>query len=284
MLEEHNIEVVIVNTPHYLHYPIVIDALDSGKHVLVDKPLAINLKEADKMIRKAEKKKLKLGVIFQSRFNPVFKKLKSATIAGKLGNLVLGDAVVKWNRTKDYYKKSIWRGCWATEGGGALINQAIHTIDLLLWIMGSPKYLWGQFDTFSHKIDVEDLAVAAIRFKNGALGIIEGSTAIYPGLPTKLAIHGTKGTVIVEGGSVKRWSILGEVEKTKEIIRKDNKSWSSPELLPAANHGFLISDFTRSVLEDSKPYVDGIEGRKSLELVEALYKSGKSQKRIDFPL
>jgi len=284
MLEKAPIDAVIVSTPHYLHYPMAMDAIKMGKHTLVDKPMAINLKEADEMINEAKKRNVKLGVTLQSRFDPTFRKVKDAVEEGKFGRLILGEATVKWFRTQEYYDNSPWRGRWATEGGGALINQAIHTIDLLLWIMGPPKYLWAQIDTVAHKIEVEDIAVAAIRFENNALGIVQGSTATYPGLPTRLEIHGTKGTATIEGEILKRWSVLGEEEVIAEKAKEGLKSWASPELVPATNHAALIRDFAEAILNDKEPFVNGVEGRRSLELIMAIYESSRSRSVIDFPL
>ena len=284
MLQEAGIDAVIINAPHYLHYPMAIDAIKAGRHTLVDKPMAVNLKQANAMIEAAQRKDVKLGIILQSRFDPVFRKVRAAAEEGKFGRLILGGAIVKWYRTQDYYEKSSWRGCWATEGGGALINQAIHTIDLLLWIMGPPETLWAQTDTFSHKIEVEDLAAAAIRFKNGALGVVQASTAIYPGLPTRLEIHGTKGTAIVEGETLKRWSVLGEEEELAQEQKAGLKSWSRPELAPATNHASVIRDFAQAILDDREPYIDGREGRRSLELVRGIYRSSGTQRPVRFPL
>ncbi|MBS7657349.1 Gfo/Idh/MocA family oxidoreductase, partial [Candidatus Bathyarchaeota archaeon] len=254
-----------------------------GKNVLVDKPIAINLKEADTMIEAAKRRGVKLGVILQSRFDPIYRRIKKAAEQGIFGRLILGDAIVKWYRTQEYYEKNPWRGCWATEGGGALINQAIHTVDLLVWIMGSPKCLWAQMDTVAHKIDVEDLAIASIRFSNNALGVVQGSTAIYPGFPTRLEIHGTAGTAVVEGEMLKKWVIVGQEEESTEQVKEGLQSWSRPELMPAVNHASLIMDFAQAILEDRSPYVDGEEGRKSLELVKAIYKSSLTNSRVDFP-
>jgi len=198
--------------------------------------------------------------------------------------LILGEAIVEWFRTQEYYSKSPWRGKWNTEGGGALINQAIHTIDLLLWIFGQPKQLWAQVDTFVHNIEVEDLAIAAIRFENGALGIVQGSTAIYPGLPTRLEIHGTKGTIIIEGEMLKRWSVMMEKETVVDNVKEGLKSWTQPELVPAINHALLIKDFTQAIIDDREPYVNGMEGRRSIELIVAIYKSSKTNSIIDLPL
>ena len=284
MLEKAPIDAVIISVPHNLHYSMAMDAIKAGKHTLVDKPMAINLKEADEMINEAKKRNVKLGVNLQSRFDPTFRKVKEAVEEGRFGRLILGDAYVKWFRTQEYYDNSPWRGRWATEGGGALINQAVHTIDLLLWIMGPPKYLWAQIDTVAHKIEVEDLAVAAIRFENGALGVIEGSTATYPGLPTQLEIHGTKGTAIIEGEVLKRWSVVGEKEIIVEKAKEGLQSWARPELVPATNHASLIRDFAEAILNDREPFVNGVEGRRSLEIIMAIYKSGRSRSVVDFPL
>jgi predicted dehydrogenase len=284
MVQKADLDAVVINSPHFQHFQMAVDAIDAGLNVLVDKPMAINLKEADRMIEAAKNKNVKLGVILQSRFDPVYRRIKAAVEEGKFGNLILGDVAVKWLRTQEYYSSNPWRGCWATEGGGALINQAIHTVDLLRWIMGPPKCLWAQMDAFAHKIDVEDLAVAAIRFENNALGTVQGSTAIYPGLPTRLEIHGTNGTAIVEGEKLRRWAIMGEKEEAAEGEKEGQKSWASPELAPAANHASVIVDFAKAVLDDRQPYIDGVEGRKSLELVKAIYKSGMTHNRVDFPL
>ena len=284
MLEKADIEAVVINTPHNLHYPMVLESINSGKHVLVDKPMAVSLKQSDEMIDKARRKGVKLGVNLQSRFDPTFRKVKEAAEEQKFGRLILGEAIVKWFRTQEYYDKSAWRGKWDTEGGGALINQAIHTIDLLVWVMGSPKYLWAQIDTVAHKIEVEDLAVAALRFENGALGIIQGSTAIYPGLPSRLEVHGTNGTAIIEGEVLKRWSIVGDEEVVSEEAKEGLGSWARPELAPATNHAALIKDFAEAILEDREPYVDGVEGRKSLEVITAIYRSGRDDRMIEFPL
>ena len=142
----------------------------------------------------------------------------------------------------------------------------------------------GKVDTFVHNIEVEDLAIAAIRFENGALGIVQGSTAIYPGLPTRLEIHGTKGTIIIEGEMLKRWSVMMEKETVVDNVKEGLKSWTQPELVPATNHALLIKDFTQAIIDDREPYVNGMEGRRSIELIVAIYKSSKTNSIIDLPL
>jgi len=286
MLEEADIDAVTIHTPHYLHHPMALDSARAKKHTLVDKPMAVSLREADEMMRVAGENGVKLGVIFQSRFDPAAQRIKEAADGGRLGRLILGEAVVEWFRDQDYYEKSPWRGRWTTEGGGALINQAIHTIDLLRWIMGPVDRLWAQTGTVAHKIEVEDLAAAVARFKNGALGIIQGSTAVYPGLPTRLEVHGTRGTAILEGEALKTWSIMGEEEAAEAGARAEGglRSWARPELVPATNHASLLRDFAHSILEDREPRVNGVEGRQSLELIRAIYRAAKTGRIVSFPL
>jgi predicted dehydrogenase len=286
MISSEKPDIVAVSAPHYVHFQIALEAIESGVNVLVDKPMAINLREADELIRRAEVKGVKLGVILQSRFDDSFNFVKSLADKGALGRLIMGEAVVEWYRTEEYYLGSSWRGRWATEGGGALINQAIHTVDLLLWIMGEPESVWAKVGTVGHNIEVEDLAVAVVRFRNGALGVIQASTAAYPGLPTRLEIHGLKGTVIVEGDEVKFMKLAEEAPSLKPPVKRAEglKSWERPEAVPIENHKRLLRDFVNAVLEDRKPRVDGYEGRRSLEIIRAIYRSSATGEVVSLPL
>ncbi|MCD6564148.1 MAG: Gfo/Idh/MocA family oxidoreductase [Thermoproteales archaeon] len=283
MFRKENIDAVIISTPHYLHFPETIDALDAGYHVLVDKPMAIDLRQCDEMIRRAKKNGLKLGVLLQNRFDEKVLKIKRLVEEGKLGKLILGEANVKWFRTHEYYENSSWRGRWATEGGGSLINQAIHYIDLLIWIMGSPSSLYAHAGAYTHNIEVDDLAVALLKFKNGALGVIQSSTSIYPGLPTRLEIHGDNGTAIIEGEAIKMIAIKGEEIQTTEK-KEGLASWSRPEAVPPTNHIALIRDFATAIIEDREPKVPGEEGRRSIEVIRAIYYSSKNKSIVNFPL
>ncbi len=291
LLQRDDIDVVNICTPPFLHEEMTIAAVKEGKHVLVEKPIAINLREADRMIEACEKAGVKLGVIFQSRFKRNVKRIKEAIDKGDFGKLVVGDAYVKWFRTQEYYDSAAWRGTWDKEGGGALINQAIHTIDLLQWFMGEVDTLYAFIDTAIHRIEVEDVAVAALRFKSGAMGVIEGSTAIYPGLPRKLEIHGEKGTVIFEGDEIKLWNFIGQEKEKKEEEKvrefKDKKLGDTsldPTHHSIENHKLQIKDFVEAVREDREPLVNGLEGRKALEIIRAIYKSAKAGRAVKFPL
>lgn len=277
------VEAVAISTPHYLHFPQALAALEAGKHVLVDKPMAVTLREADEMITRARRKDVALGVIFEYRFDPVVKRVKECVEGGRLGKLILGEAVVEWYRTHEYYAGSDWRGRWATEGGGALINQAIHTVDLLLWLMGDADEVWAYAGTYAHEIEVEDLAVAALKFRSGALGVIQASTAAYPGFPTRLEIHGTEGTAVIEGGGLKSLTVRGEGAEIAEGL-KGWESWARPEAVPIENHVRLIRDFAIAVREGGRPKVDGLEGRRSLELIRAIYASARLHQPVKMPL
>ena len=283
MLEEASIDAVSICTPHYLHHPMAMKSLEYGKHVLLEKPMAITAREADEIVEESKSRGLKVGVVFQLRLNPTSQKTKKI-ITEELGQIYRVCMEACFFRTQSYYNSDPWRGRWATEGGGALINQAIHMIDLLRWVMGPVDYLWAQMDTVGHDIEVEDVAVATLRFKNGALGVIEGGTALYPGLPPKFELHGVKGMAIIEGGTLRKWSIKGEEEITEEGVKKGLKSWVRPDVVPAANHGALIKDFVKSILEGRKPYVDGVKGRESLEIIRAIYKSAPTGEVVRFPV
>jgi len=272
MLRVEKPDILAVSVPHYMHFPIALEAIENSVNVLVDKPMCINLWEADELIRRAERKGVKLGVILQSRFSDTYRFVKGLADKGGLGKLILGEAVVEWYRTQEYYAKSGWRGRWATEGGGALINQAIHTIDLLQWIMGPVDFLYGICDTRTHHIEVEDLAVSILRFRSGALGYIVGSVSIKP-QETCLNIYGSEGAVCVRDGRVTVWTV------------KDVKPPSGEEMKTSlTGHNAVVEDFLSAIVEDREPMVTGEEGRKSLEIVLAIYRASMKEGKVVFPL
>lgn len=287
LLKRDDIQVVNICTPPFLHEEMTIAAAKMKKHVIVEKPISINLKQADNMINVCEKNRVRLGVIFQYRFSEASQKVKRAIEEGKMGKLILGDAYVKWFRPQEYYESAGWRGTWNKEGGGALINQSIHAIDLLHWFMGPVDWLYGEFATVRHLIEVEDIGIAVLKFKNGAMGVIEGSTAIYPGFPLKIELHGEKGSVVIEGDRIKLWKFM-ELEEEKFIDEEKQKTLdtsSSPTAgFSSEYHALQIREFIDAIKQDRKPLIDGIEGRKTLEIVRAIYISGKRGRRISFPV
>lgn len=286
LLKREDIQVVNICTPPFLHEEMTLAAAKMGKHVIVEKPISINLKQADNMIDTCEKAGVKLGVIFQYRFSKASQRIKEAIQKNRLGNLILGDTYIKWFRPQEYYESADWRGTWDKEGGGALINQSIHSIDLLQWFMGPVEWLCATFDTARHRIEVEDVGVAILKFKNGAMGVIEGSTAIYPGFPLRIELHGEKGSIIMEGDEIKLWKFVDggneeSVEKRKEII---DTSSSPTAGFSSEYHALQIKDFIDAIREDRRPLIDGIEGRKALEIVRAIYISGRKGEKINFPI
>jgi predicted dehydrogenase len=272
-LEHPDLKVVTICTPSGTHAELGIKAARAGRHVLVEKPIEIRLERADALIDACEKAGVKLGVIFQSRFLPDVQRLKRAIVEGKLGRLMIGDAYVKWYRVPEYYAPGSWHGTHALDGGGALINQAIHTVDLLRWMMGPAETVFAMKAALRYPhIEGEDTLVSSLRFRNGALGVIEAATSAKPGFKRRLEITGEKGTVILDGDSISCWSIDGESEAVGEGEQITDGS-ANPAAISNEGHRRQIEDMMNAVIEDRAPVVDGKEGRKSLELVTALYNS-----------
>ncbi len=281
LIKRDDIDVVSICTPSGMHLEPALAAARAGKHVIVEKPIEITLERADQMIDSCQRGNVKLAVIFQHRFDEAAQKLKMAVEQGQFGKLILGDAYVKWHRTQEYYDKGGWRGTLQWDGGGALINQSIHTIDLLQWIMGPVKSVYGKIGTFTHRIEGEDLGLAILTFENGAMGVIEGSTSIYPGFPERLEIHGEQGSVILEGGKIKSWDIQGE-NSSKQVFETTLKKSGAadPMAIGVAGHLAQYLDFVNAIRENREPLVNGIEGRKALEIVLAIYKSSREGRLV----
>jgi predicted dehydrogenase len=284
MLERSDIDVVCICTPSSMHPEQTIAAAKRGKHVITEKPMAIDLKSANKMINICKDKGVKLAVIFQRRVKPVFIRIKEALDKGELGKLVLGDIYLKYYRSPEYYASAGWRGTWKFDGGGALMNQGIHMIDFLLWCMGDVDTVYGRAETLLRKIEVEDTCVAVLKFKNGALGVLEGTTCVYPPtVPHRLELHGEKGSIMIEGEGIKRWEVMGPDDKPVSKIEKQEgvgKPMTSPTDIAMEGHVIQIQDVIDAIKEDREPSVPGTEGRRSLELILAIYESAKTGKPV----
>jgi predicted dehydrogenase len=291
MLADPGVDIVTVCTPSGAHRDPAVAAAKAGKHVVVEKPLEITLARCDAIIDACRKNKVKLCTIFPSRFSPANRALKQAIDDKRFGKLTLGDAYVKWWRTQEYYDSGGWRGTWALDGGGAYMNQAIHNVDLLYWLMGDVAEVCGVTSTLAHqRIEVEDVGVAALRFKNGALGVIEATTSAYPGLLKKIEIHGTEGTAIVEQDDVLRWEFKRKSARDASLRRRfatkisGSGGASDPAAISYVGHMEQLKDFIESVKTGRKPLVDGEEGRKSVEIILAIYKSSWTGRRVELPL
>jgi len=268
------LRVVNVCTPSGAHLEYGARAAHAGKHVLVEKPIEIDLGRADELIATCEAADVRLGVIFQSRFLPAVARLKRAVDEGRLGRLILGDAYVKWYRAPEYYAASSWRGTLALDGGGALINQAIHTVDLLRWVMGPAETVFAMRGALRYpQIEAEDTLVGTLRFQCGALGVIEATTSVAPGFKRRLEISGERGTVVLDGDAISCWAVEGEAAGDDSPGEQITDGSSDPAAIAAEGHRRQIADMAEAVREGREPVITGREGRDSLELVEALYRS-----------
>lgn len=281
MLDQQDIDVICICTASGNHLEPTLLAAAKGKHVITEKPLEVSLERADQMIAACRAAGVKLACIFQNRFKPDFQKVQQAIKDGLLGKLTLGNAYIKWFRSESYYTSSAWKGTLAGDGGAALINQGIHTIDLLLAIFGEATTVYGKIRTVKHKIEGEDLGVALLQFENGALGTIEGSTAIYPGFPERLEIYGQKGSIILEGGNIKDWHVEGQETEDVSAAAKTGSGASDPNAIGHQAHKAQIADMIEAILTDREPVVNGEEARRSLAVIKGIYASSASGGEIE---
>ena len=291
LMNDPAVDIVCICTPSGAHMGPAVAAANAGKHVAVEKPLEITLKRCDRIIDACEKNGVKLCTILPSRFSAVNKELKSAIDTGRFGTLTLGDTYVKWWRTQDYYDSGGWRGTWEMDGGGAYMNQAIHQVDLLSWMMGDVVEVTGMTTTIAHKrIEVEDAGVATLRFANGAIGVIEATTSAWPGLQKKTEIHGTQGTVIVEQDSLLQWEFEKKNRRDAAIRRRfaaesaTSGGAADPKAISFQGHKDQLRDFVNAIRNDQSPMIDGVEGRRSVEIILAIYQSAWTGKTVRLPL
>ena len=286
MMEAVRPDLVAIATSSGDHAKLALQAIRRGIHVIVEKPIALSLSDADEMIREAKANRVKLCVSHQNRFNPTIRCIHDAVSEGRLGRIMHGAADIRWFRGEDYYSQAAWRGTWK-EDGGALMNQCIHDIDLLIWMLGNePETVFGFTANQIHPyIEAEDLGMAVVRFKNGAIGSIEGTTDVYPnGLEETLTIFGEKGTVRAGGMSVNRmdvWNVQGEENCLEEIRRQCDEN---PENVYGNGHSPLYRDMIRAIDEDGEPLVNGEAGRKALEVILAIYRSSRTGEAVTLPM
>jgi UDP-N-acetyl-2-amino-2-deoxyglucuronate dehydrogenase len=291
LLGRRDVDAVCLCTPSGLHAEQTIAAARAGKHVLVEKPIALTLADADIMIGACRDAGVRLGVALQRRTDPGVRRLHDAIRAGELGQLVLGTASVPYFRPQSYYESAAWRGTWSLDGGGALMNQGIHLVDLLLWLMGGEAQVVGASGGVTgHEIEVEDCVVAALHFSSGARGTIVATTAAAPGFPHRVEIYGSRGGAQIEGDAVVRWEevargAVATADRTAAIARIDAAAaapgsagaGSSPTGMGTVGHTLLLRDFVAAIREGRDPLVDGVEGRRSLALVLAIYEAAGLQ-------
>ena len=295
IFEHKDIDVINICVPSGMHMDICIGAANAAKHILCEKPLEITLERIDRIIESVRKKKVKLAVVLQKRLQQPSKLIKRAIMQDKLGKIISGSCYLKGYRSQEYYDSGKWRGTWEYDGGGCLMNQGIHDIDLLQWFLGPVESVYAITDTIAHeRIDVEDMAIAIVKFRNKAKGIIEISTSCYPGFPSLISIYGTMGTINLEDDRIINWDLVNptkeDVNLSKQIvinnknIQKSNIHYSDPLALLKDRHRFLIKDMVRAIKNNTMPEITGEEARKSVEVILAIYKSARTREEVKLPL
>lgn len=272
-----DIDVITIATASGTHLEIAAQAARQGKHILCEKPLEVTPQRADELIKVCAENNVWLGVFFQARFDECTQLAKEAIASGRLGKILLASCQMRWYRSQEYYDSAAWRGTWALDGGGCLMNQGIHTIDLLLYLVGEVGVVSALQGPVTHKrIEVEDNLCASVRFQNGAIGTIEASTSCSPGFPRRIEISGENGTIGIEGNRIVHWEFAEHQPDDEEIILTGDASIggaADPKAIDVAGHRLVVEDFVKSIREHRQPFVDGAEGKKSVDFVCAAYES-----------
>lgn len=287
MLRLPGLDVVCICTASGAHLEPAMAAARAGKHVIVEKPLEVTLERCDALIEACRQSGVRLGAIFPSRFADANRALKEAVSLGRFGRLTMGVTACPWWRTQAYYDEGGWKGTLALDGGGALMNQAIHNVDLLLWLMGDAASVMAMTATLAHeRIEVEDTAAACVQFQSGALGIIQAATSAYPGWPKTIALHGDRGSALVEQEDVLRWD-FAEPRPEDEALRARfahkaaaSGGASHPAAISHEYHRRQLEDFVQSLRTGKPLAVDGAEGRKAVALIVAIYESARTGQRV----
>ena len=286
MLEKEKPVLAAICTESGKHAQIALDCIDRGVNIIIEKPIALSLKDADEIIRRSREKNVKVCACHQNRFNKSIQKIRDAVDKKRFGKMFYGTAHIRWCRDHEYYDRASWRGTWEQDGG-ALMNQCIHNIDLLRWMMGDEIIeVVGMTDRLNHKyIEAEDLGIALIRFKNGSYGIVEGTTDVFPkNLEETLFLFGEKGTVKAGGASVNRieeWEFSDMLDEPKEVKERFNED---PPNVYGYGHTPLYADVIEAIEKDRDPYVNAEAGRRALELVLAIYKSAYTGQSVKLPM
>ncbi len=279
LLANSEIDIVNICTPSGLHAEQTILAAKAKKHIIVEKPMAITKKQLNEAITAIEENGVKAEVITQLRFTPSICRLKKAIDEGRLGRILLADYTMKYYRSPEYYKQGGWRGTWKMDGGGALMNQGIHGIDLIQYLMGGVKSVYAQCRTLDRDIEVEDTANILVEYKNGAMGVIQSTTVATPGRPRQITVCGTKGSVVVKEDIIESWDVEGEEESVNE--QSAFNSGADPMAFTEYYHKMQFLDLIEAIENDRKPLVDENEGRKPVDIILAAYESIKMEKRVE---
>ncbi len=277
LLADPTVDALILCTPSGQHAEQTLRAAAAGKHVLVEKPMALTLEDADRMISACVSAGVTLGVVLQRRTEPLFNRVQEAITSGALGHLSLGVLTMPYFRSQAYYDQAAWRGTWSLDGGGVLMNQGIHLIDLLVWWMGSPVSVEALGGTLHRRVEVEDTIGAVLRFEGGAIATVTATTTAEPGFPHRLEVYGSRGCVQIEGETAVRWSTADSSQVSPEPLPDGGPahagSAGDPRGIATTGHSAVVRDFVQAVREGRAAMVDGLEGRRSLSAVLQIYRA-----------
>ena len=289
MLQREGLDVVCVCTPSGEHGGHAAMAMRAGCHVVVEKPLEITVERIDALLEVQRETGRKLAVISQHRFDPASVRVQGLVRDGALGTLVLGNALVPWWRTQGYYDSGAWRGTWAHDGGGVLMNQSIHSVDLLQWLMGPVRSLHAYSGTLAHRMETEDVAVAVLRFESGALGTIAATTGAYPGTGTRIEVFGDRGSAVIEADALGYLHLAGDETRigaqrgapaSGGTPSAGGGTASDPAALSPNTHALQIADLIRAIREDGTPMVDGLAGRHPVAIIRGIYEAARTGKEV----
>lgn len=280
LLADKEIEVVSICTPSGMHGQMAEDAAAAGKHIFCEKPMEITTEKIDSLIAAVEKAGVKMGCVFQRRTQRASLAVKEALDSGRFGKVILADAYLKYYRSPAYYKSADWRATWELDGGGALMNQGVHGIDLLTWLVGDVESVFARCATLARDIVVEDTAVISLKFKNGALGVIEGTTSVYPAQDTRFEIHCEKGSIIFGDAGILDWKIEGSDETAPDLENLELSAKDNPANLSPFSHLPLIADMANAVLNNTEPLIPPRKARAAVDLILAIYQSSNEKREI----
>lgn len=291
MLQDDDVKVVNVAVESGKHAQFGIQAADAGKHMIVEKPADITPTRIDQLIGAVKDANVKVGCIFQARLNPLNIKIKEAIDSGRLGNLIGAHGHLPWYRKQSYYEgpHGSWKGTWDLDGGGSLMNQGVHTVDLIQWLAGGVDSVMGMFGVFGHDIEAEDQTVALLKFKNGALGTLYTTTCCYPGLDQLITIYGNQGSIMKDASKLLAWKVQGEEEKQEEqdmlavFGPKENKEEgisADPMAVSADGHTQIIEDLVEAINDDRDPMIGLESARHAVEIITAIFESGRTGREV----
>ena len=289
LLEDDEVEVVNIATPSGKHAEIGIPAAAAGKHIIVEKPADISTARIDELMAAGQRNKVKIAGIFQARFNPLNKRIRQAIQEGRMGHLIGVHGHLPWYRLQSYFegRHGTWKGTWDMDGGGSLMNQGIHTMDLLQWFGGPVEAVMGMFGVFGHEIEAEDQTVALLRFKSGALGTLYTTTCCYPGYDQRITLFGTGGSIIKEEGELISWKLQddSESQEEEELMRlygsqKNSSGAVDPMAVSFDGHTQIVGDMIESILQDRAPVISLDGARHAVEIINAVYEAARSGKEV----